>query len=75
MRRIEVITGDEHHRCPITPCVVDGHGGMLDSDRAVRGDCERLAGHLVVAVAHRNGLLLVCAGQKLGLGVTAIVDE
>ncbi len=75
MRRIEVITGDEHDRGAVAPGVIDGHAGMLDADRAVRSHCQWLTGHLVVAVPHRNGVFLVRAGQKLRFRVATVVDE
>src|SRR5207245_2342516 len=55
--------------------VVDGHGCMLQSDRAVRHDHHELAFDLRVAVSHRDRRLLMQAGDPPRSLVASVVQE
>ena len=54
--------------------VVNGHGCVLQSHRAVRHHHHRLAFDLGVAVGHGDRRFFVAAGEQLGHLVAAVID-
>ena len=74
-RSVAVIAEDDVDGHAIAPRVVDRHRRVLQADRAVRHDGQRLAFDLEVAVGHRHRRLFVAARDELGLLVTAVVDD
>ena len=72
---VEVVARDDHHGHAVTPRVVDRHRGMLDADGAVARRDDRLAGDLRIAMGHRDRLLLVDAGDELGLAIAPVVQD
>jgi hypothetical protein len=48
---------------------------VLQADGAVRHHRHRLAGRLGIAVRHADRGFLVQAGEELGLGVAAVIDQ
>ncbi len=68
--------GAEHdNRGAIAPGVEDRHRRMHQPDIAVDDRAHRPAGHLGVAVRHRDGVLLVQAEQHLRIAVAEQIDE
>ena len=63
-RRVERVAEDDVDRHAIAPRVVDRHRRVLQPDRPVRHDRERLALDLGVAVRHRHRRLFVAAGRS-----------
>ena len=73
--RIDDIADDRVDRYPVAPCVVERHRGVLQSHGTVTDRGHGLAFYLGVALRHREGNLLVRAGDDLGPLVHAIVDD
>ena len=59
----------------VAPGIVEGHGGMLQPDGAVREHAQRLALDLEIAVAHGDRNFLVGAGEEFRALVAAVVDQ
>ena len=72
LRWCPTITNDRH---AIGPGLEERHRRVEQADGAVNDDQHRLAGGLGVAVRHGDGRFLVQAGEQLGRGVLAVVDE
>ena len=72
---VERVAQDDVDRHAVAPGVVDRHGGVLQSDRAVGKDAERLALDLGVSVRHSHRRLLVAVGDELGALVAAVIDH
>src|SRR5439155_1110235 len=72
---IDIVADDDVHRYAITPRVVDGHRGVLQTHRAMREHGERLAFDFEIAVTHRDRRFLVAVRDELGALVAAVVDD
>ena len=72
---IAEISEDDVDRHAVAKRVVNRHGGVLQADRAVHADEQRLAFDLGVAVAHGDGGLFVAAGDEFGHLVAAVIDQ
>ncbi len=72
---VQRVAEDRNHRHPVAPGVVQRHRRVLQPYRRVAQRRRRLACRLVVAVRHRDGRLLVHAGDELGRRVAAVVDD
>ena len=73
--RVEPVAREEHDGDAVHPRVVDRHRAMLEAHGAVDHGAHGLARGLRIAVRHRDGRLLVHAGEELGLRVLPVVDE
>src|SRR5262249_4486169 len=62
-------------RNAITPSVVNRHGRMLETNRAMDQRHDRLARRLEVAVTHGDAGFLVRAGEEFRHRVLAVIDQ
>ena len=74
-RGVQHVADDDVNRHAVTIGVVDRHGGVLQSDRAVGEYAQRLALNLGVAVAHGDRRLFMATGDELGILVASVVDH
>ena len=72
---VKMVAGEQDHRRAVAPGVVDRHGRMLQSHRAVAEHAQRPSGDLVIAMRHRGCLLFMNAGQQFRGLIAAIVDD
>ncbi len=73
--RVQIVGDDDIHRHAIAKRVVDGHRSMLQANRAVRKNAQRLALDLGIAMSHGHRRLFVTAGDELGILVAGVVDH
>ena len=73
--RINPVAGEDNHGRPVTPGVVDSHGGMLQADRPVTCGSQRFACRLGKAVTHGHCGFLMQAGNEFRISVSAVVDN
>ncbi len=72
---VDDIADDHVDGSAVAPGVINGHGGMLEPDGAVREYGDGLAFDLRVPVSHGHGGLFMAAGDEFGILVAAIVDD
>ena len=75
LRHVDGVAGDDVDRRAVAKGVVNRHGRVLQPDGAVYGNRRGLAFHLAVTVRHRDGRLLMAAGNELGRVILAIVHD
>ena len=72
---IERVAENDIDRNPVAVRVVEGHGRVLQADRAVGHHQQRLAFDLEVPVRHRHRRFFVAAGEELRLRIVGVVDD
>ena len=73
--RIGVVAPDHNDRYSVAPCVVHGHGRMLQTHRTVTQRHQGLTGSLEVAVRHCDTRLLMHTVDVLWHDILTIVDQ
>ena len=74
-RGVQGVADDDINRHAVAICVVDRHGGVLQSDRALSEHAQRLALNLGIAVAHGDRRLFMTTGDELGFRLPAVIDH
>ena len=68
------VADDDIDRHAIAPGIVERHGGVMQANRPMREDAERLSFDFVITMAHRDRDFLMRAGEEFGILVAAIID-
>ena len=63
------------HRNAITPSVVNCHGRVLETNRAMDQRHDRFAGRLEIALTHGDAGFLVRAGEEFRHRILAVIDQ
>ena len=72
---IDAVATKHDERHTVTPCVVNGHGGMLKAHTAVRHHSHWFARRFGVAVGNGHRRFFMQARDQLGGFVAAIVHH